>query len=180
MDVLSIANLADLNPVAKNIVADLGKRLRLRRKTNIPRYQRHLADQFGSEVDEAQLVDTFKKMESLGLGSLVNGRGGKPSRFVWKYSLRDVAKAARGEIKPEEMSLAPTGKTRIVRSTKPKVKVAPAKPIEPSPISAPITQSQSGTEILVIGPDGHVKKFQVTPDKEQAFLSVLQALGTAK
>ncbi len=174
----SIATLSVLNPVAKTIIDDFAKRQRLRRETTLDRYERHLADTYG-QIDHNQLVETFQTMENLGLGSLISGRGGKPSRFIWKYSLRDVARAAKGEIKAEEMGLTPTGKTRIVRS-----KVVNPKPqsvIVPE-VAAPVAQSSTGelAEVMVLGKDGVLKKYEIAPDKEHAFLSVLAALAIAK
>jgi hypothetical protein len=59
-----------------------------------------MEEKFGP-VDYQQLEETIKAMEAAGLCTFVAGRGGQPNRIIWKYSLRDIGKAAK-EGKPFE------------------------------------------------------------------------------
>lgn len=191
----NLQGLAALNPVAALMVKDFGKRERQRRITTLTRYQRHLADTYNKEINWDQLVETFKVLNNLGVGALVTGRGQRAHRFKWGFSLRDVARAAGGEIKFEEMSKTPTGKTRIVypknykkkhlrskvksgKATK-SVKVAAAPKIAPPIIQAVAKSNGQGVEMMIIE-NGQVRKYEIPQDKRQLFDTLLPTLAVAK
>jgi hypothetical protein len=48
-------------------------------------------------LGRGQVVAFFKRLEELGCGRFVVGRGGHPSRFAWKVALADVGRAAAGQ-----------------------------------------------------------------------------------
>jgi hypothetical protein len=51
----------------------------------------------GFNFRRRDVIDLFRKLEELGCGRFVEGRHGRPSRFVWSVGLRNVAKAATGD-----------------------------------------------------------------------------------
>lgn len=191
----NLQGIAGLNPVAALMIKDFGKRERQRRVTTLTRYQRHLAQTYKKEIDWAQLVSTFKALNDLGLGALVTGRGAMSHRFKWGYSLRDVARAAAGEIKFEEMSKTPTGKTRIVypknyakKSLRNKVKsgkgTKATKAVAPKPQAAVVqavaqVNSQGTVEMMIIE-NGILRKYEIPQDKKQLFDTLLPSLAIAK
>lgn len=187
---VTVQTLAGLNPVAAIMFKDFGKRERQRRETTLTRFQRHLSDTYKKDIDWDQLVAAFKALNDLGLGALITGRGQRAHRFKWGYSLRDVARAAAGEIKFEEMSKAPTGKTRIVYpknyKTKSKrgkvVKGKASKPVKM--LAAPIAQvvpnaSGNGVEMMILE-GGVYKKYEIPQEKKQLFDALLPSVAIAK
>jgi hypothetical protein len=188
----SLSNFASLNPVAALMVKDFGQRERQRRVTTLTRYQRHLADTYKQDVGWEHLIEAFKVLNDLALGALITGRGEKTHRFKWAFSLRDVARAAAGEIKAEEMSKAPTGKTRIVypknykkKSMRNKVKSGKATKAPkvaaaaPAPVVQAVANNQGGVEVMILQ-DGVYKRYEIAQDKKQLFETLLPSLAVAK
>jgi len=87
------ASLKPSNPTEEVILNNLGKRERFRRETNLSAYQVNLLRK-GEKIVDEQFLATWKKWESLGLGSIIYGRKGNATRFKWNYNLKWVAKAA--------------------------------------------------------------------------------------
>lgn len=98
---MDLKELMTINDAAVATFEELKNRQRYRKETNLRRFRRTLIEKYG-KIDHEQLEDVFKRMESLGMGSLVIGRDDKPTRFVWKYSLREVAKAAEAGRMPKK------------------------------------------------------------------------------
>lgn len=90
MEKLSV--IAAQNETAKNVFEVFRARERFRKETNLSRLQRTLLEE-GKKVVDDEFIGLFQKLQDLGIGTLVVGRG-KPTRFKWHYNLRDVAKAA--------------------------------------------------------------------------------------
>lgn len=59
--------------------------------SGIPQLVRH------AELDEVTIIELFKKMDAIGLGSFVIGRRGHKTRFEWVYGLVTVGQAALGK-----------------------------------------------------------------------------------
>lgn len=94
-----ITKLADHSQTARHVIEAWSQRKRFRRTTDLNRFYLELINQ-GFKIIEAEYYEFFKLLEKAGLGSLINGRrlpNGKStsSRFLWNYSLKDVAKAAK-------------------------------------------------------------------------------------
>lgn len=99
---MDLNQLKTLNDAAIATFKELSARQRYRKDTNLRRFRKALSEKHGN-IDLHQLEEVFKHMEELGLGSLVIGRDDKPTRFVWKYNLKDVAKAAATGQMPAKM-----------------------------------------------------------------------------
>lgn len=93
MELKDIVNASD---TAKAMFKSFANRERFRRHTDIPYFVRTLEAE-GIKVKQDDLLIAFKRMSDLGLGTLVYGRGKAPSRFIWNYNLKDIAKAAQGK-----------------------------------------------------------------------------------
>lgn len=94
----TLTEIAKETETAKNVFALFQARERFRRETNLGRLHRTLIED-GKKVVDEELVILFKKLEALGIGTLVIGRGNRFSRFKWHYNLKDVAKAAKADKK---------------------------------------------------------------------------------
>lgn len=110
----AFAGLKDLNPVTALMVDYFSKRERTARKTILTRFVHELEAEYKCRVDWDQMVAGFKFLNDVKAGALVTGKTADKHRFEWGLSLIDVAKAAKGEIGPESVRAAPTGKTRVV------------------------------------------------------------------
>lgn len=117
----NLAAIAKENETAKNVFEIFSNRERYRRETNLKRLQRYMHEE-GKKVNESEFMDLFKKLQDLGIGTIVVGRGTKNNRFKWHYNLRDVARAAYANKK-----LSPKSKLEAAKQVL---------PVEPVPIAA--------------------------------------------
>jgi hypothetical protein len=85
-------------PTAGTIRDVLSERIRFRHQTNLNKFRNDLLSA-GHKIVEKEYIETFQKLDQLGVGSLIIGRRGKPNRFLWNYNLKDVAKSAKGTAK---------------------------------------------------------------------------------
>lgn len=90
---MDLSTVATQNDTAKNVFKVLSERERFRSETNLSRLRRSLLDE-GKKVVADDYLGVFKSLQDLGIGTIVIGRGNKPTRFKWHYNLREVAKAA--------------------------------------------------------------------------------------
>lgn len=108
LDKSRLSTLASSNETAAAIFKDVSERRRIRWVTNLPRYAVKLAHK-GFKVVDVDYENTWKELEAMGVGVIVRGRNGKPDRFKWNYSLKEVGTGAihpeqTGDIKPMESS----------------------------------------------------------------------------
>jgi hypothetical protein len=94
------------NETAQQIAKTLASRERISHETDVERFKTVLVRE-GFKVVPEDFDKFFKDMESLGLGSLIYGRGKNPTRFRWYYSLKDVGYAAMNpgsHIEPKKLA----------------------------------------------------------------------------
>lgn len=92
----TIQQIAQSSPVAKEVFKVLEKRQRFRKRSDISRIYREIKSTHMS-TDPKEVLNVFKELQSLGVGSIVIGRKNNPNRFIWKYNLKEVAKAAKNK-----------------------------------------------------------------------------------
>ncbi len=165
----NLAKVATLNDAAVAAFETFSGRQRFRSNTNLRRFHRELEDKYG-KIDEKQLIETFKSLQDAGMGSLIVGRNKSKTRFAWNYSLRDVAKLAKGEVNPDE----------VVKITKPVRRYIRPTPIQQPQTPAPIAQSDNETEVMVVNGDGKLHKYAVAPEKMGAFKALLESLAQTR
>lgn len=85
--------VAKQSSTSQTIFNSLAQRKRFRRETNLKKFQETLLNE-GLGIKEEDYFETFKALEKMGIGSLVIGRKGNANRFIWNYSLKEVAKSA--------------------------------------------------------------------------------------
>lgn len=199
--------LRDMNPVATLAVDYFSKRDRQARTTQLQRFQHELEAYSKKPVNWDQLVAFFKGLNDIKAGALITGRGGNNvHRFEWGLSLIDVAKAAQGQLSPDAIRSAPTGKTRVVYpvgySPKKKNKNAvrakrsgvkgriageknkksrtvPTRLLDTPRIVATPAAVGRGIEVMVVEND-RITRYEVPADKTQGFKQVLPAFAIAK
>lgn len=104
-----LAKVAQSSQTSKTIIKVLSNRERFSRKTDLSKLKREIKEAAGN-LNQTEFLNFFKKLETLGYGSIIQGRGTNPSRFLWSYSIPDIIKASGvplKEIKPEIKVLTP-------------------------------------------------------------------------
>lgn len=115
-DIDEVKDIAERSPTSKAIFNELSTRKRSRHRINLRKFRYDLLTK-GQHIEEGAYLETFKQLQSAGVGRIISGRLGKPSRFVWNYKLVEVAKAASGAEPPQE-TRKPRKKVPIIHSTK--------------------------------------------------------------
>lgn len=129
LDGLALNQTATATPTAQEVTLYLGTRQRMRSAlTDLDATEKKLL-RMGKKIVHAEYTKYWEALQAQGVGSIVHGRGGNPTRFVWSYSLREVAKAA---IEGKDLNATPV--------------VNPA----PRPMIKPVL-SQSSRQILKTG-----------------------------
>lgn len=103
---MNIQQIAHSSPGAKEVFNVLERRQRSRKRTDLNRIYREIK-LTNTEITKKEVLVVFKKLQDAGVGSIVFGRGSNPNRFVWNYSLRDIAKTAFEKDKKAPIAPAP-------------------------------------------------------------------------
>lgn len=127
LNVASLKLIAEENDTAKAIFNRLADKKRSRSRINIRALKYEMLTN-GQKVVEEEFLNTFKKLMDLGVGSLVVGRAGNPTRFIWNYKLKDVAMAAKSD------KVAPVKTIRRPRKLESVPAIVPVQKVTMSPI----------------------------------------------
>lgn len=143
LNMTAVSDLRSASPTAHNVLDDMSERERFRRYTNLDLYRQQLIRK-GVKVVTQEYFDTFKKLEEIGAGKIVYGRKGNPHRFEWHFSLKDIAKGAKGQLEgsPKELYSKPKAK-----------RGRPRKNIAPEVVKGPVVQSKGDTISISIPKD---------------------------
>lgn len=132
-EVKTIQEVAQETPTSKAVFDSWIQRQRFSQKTNLDKFKVDLLNQ-GEKIVDEEFQKTFKRLEDLGIGSIIHGRGKNPARFVWNYNLKDVAQMSMGNLSAEKVAELPVSKKKIKRKLlTPKKSVGRPKKIEKSP-----------------------------------------------
>lgn len=139
-----------MNQLEKTVYEMLADRQRINNKTNLDQFFVYLRGRVPNATD-SDLMSVFKSLEELGYGSIVYGRGGNPTRFLWNYNLSDVARKELGE----DVEIRPFTKRNPVKKKKiftRKVtkKVKPVKFSKKEVAAKPIVQNDSAIPVVSI------------------------------
>jgi hypothetical protein len=131
VDKSKLSELSKSNETATALFTEFANRKRFRWETDLRLQAAKLANK-GYKVVDTDYLETWKQLETMGLGSIVYGRNGNSDRFKWRYSLKEVGKAAIapesvGEMQPMEekkvvIAAAPSRKRRSRRGRPPGAK----------------------------------------------------------
>lgn len=75
------------------VLKSFTKRRRVNSVTDLDQLYKQFRAQYKS-LTQDDIKAVFKELQDKGVGSVVIGRGLKPTRFIWKYNLKDVAERA--------------------------------------------------------------------------------------
>lgn len=130
--------------VAKVMFEEFSSRQRYRDNTNVHHLHNTLRTK-GVKLSEDDIITAFKQLTEMGIGKIIFGRGKNPTRFLWNYNLKDVAKAAQGKKPLEEAQLL-----KAVSRAKQQIKAnaASAKPSEMITITIPKNMFDALKDIL--------------------------------
>lgn len=158
----TLKTIANSSPTANTIFEALSKRERFRERITLKKFKYDLIKS-GQKVVDQEFLDTFKKLEEAGVGSLVKGRGSNPDRFVWNFNLRDVGTAAFATNEKQELP--------VIKHRR-KIRLTP-KPVPSSNLLEEVTaQLQKSSVQVVINVSSRAKQEDV-----QALISLAQELG---
>lgn len=87
-----LAELAELSNANRNFLEWLSRRKKNAAVTTVDQ------GMIWAKGTRAEVIDLFKRLAELDLGTFVHGRRGGQSRFKWAVRLTDVGKAYAGEI----------------------------------------------------------------------------------
>ena len=90
-DIAKLRDYARSDGVAKRLFQLLSQRQRRRRELVVEVLMRDL------EITRPTAVEVFRTLQELGCGKMVLGRGSKPTRFEWHYTMNSVGLAALGQ-----------------------------------------------------------------------------------
>lgn len=155
----------------------LGARQRVRQQTDLTQLYKDIR-RMDKTVDEKDFLNTFKDLESKGVGSLIIGRRGNPNRFIWKYNLKDVATRLNKNKSIDDLKPLEETNHRLVQFVGKPKKVSVVKPKE---LKRAITRqpktvmvAKPSLQIVINIPEG-------TPQTEvQAYIDLAKDLGKNK
>lgn len=87
-----LKSIAHANSTAEVVATALALRQRQRTETNVKAMWSSLLRN-KEKVVQKEFFQFWKNLEAEGLGSLIVGRRGKHTRFIWNYSLKNVGKS---------------------------------------------------------------------------------------
>lgn len=96
-DLIGVKNLVDSSDVAKDFFESLAARVKNYRITTVEQAMR------STKAGRKEVVDLFKQMTELNLGSFIVGRRTGVSRFEWSVRMVDIAKAGLGELEIDDI-----------------------------------------------------------------------------
>lgn len=104
LDTKKLKNIAESSHTAKVLLAGFANRERDRSQTDISRVKHELLKR-GEKIKQEDFIQAWKDLEKSGVGIIVGGKNGKPMRFIWNYSLKNVGSAAieGKDINPSEL-----------------------------------------------------------------------------
>lgn len=154
----TLMELSHANTTSYSITKRLADRQRLRKITDISRLKNDLI-KAGERIVDTEYTAYWKELQSQGIGNVIYGRNGKPNRFEWHYSLKNVAKSAlEGEnIEAKELKQSAPVKVKRGRGRpkgfSPKKKALATKEetteVVPTFVSAQATKSASDKLVFV-------------------------------
>ncbi len=156
LNVTKLTEVAKASHTAQVVLIELGLRDRLRHTTDLGRFRNKLL-QAKERIIETDYMQTFKDLESLGIGSISYGRGKNPTKFIWNYNLREIGKLATEgrttttEI-PKKIEAAPVVPTREIKSIQeaPKKKRGRPRKVPAAISNTPILQESTSNKFICV------------------------------
>jgi hypothetical protein len=93
----ALRELYKQSPTAKAFLDHAARRERDQSQTTVQRIMALLKAE-GNDFPRREIIELFRKLQDQGYGRFVEGRRGRPSRFVWGTGMTTVGRAATGEV----------------------------------------------------------------------------------
>lgn len=166
---MNLSTLSTLNPAAIAVFNELASRERFRKETNIKVFFKELKRDGNSLLNYDDVASVFENLQKLNLGSIIAGRNGKAERFIWGYNLKDVVRAAKGELPLNEMEvLMPLSKLK--KSSFKKIN-------SNEPVRHVTTTSKGQMEIITVNPKTkEINKYSVEEHIHRMIVGLLDAI----
>ena len=136
LDGNQLKKIGHASRTAEVLSTSLALRERVRHSSDIARMKNQLIRE-GETIVDSELFKFWKDLQNAGVGSVIVGRRGKPTRFDWHVSMKSVAKALMDGTneKAERISNEKPSKSLIKPSVAPVSPKAEPK-VEPSAAQA--------------------------------------------
>lgn len=113
LDKTKLKQVTNSSKTAIKATMALGLRQRARAYTVLAQFKDQLIE-MGEKIVDRDYMDYWRGLEAAGAGSLVVGRHGKPTRFEWYYSCREIAKfVIEGNIEMKPVVFKPSKRDRV-------------------------------------------------------------------
>lgn len=155
-----LTKVIQANSTSKAAFKVLSQRLRFGKHTDLGKLKREIKESSGN-LNQTEFLSLFKKLEKLGYGAIVIGRGGRSTRFAWNYNLGKVLQASG---------------VSFVEAQKPVVEADPTPDLPPTlnPLLRPsneligVIQKMDSTQLVT---------FKIPKERIDIFMSLLETLG---
>lgn len=88
----SLKSLPATNETEKMLVSAYAEKQRFRYETDLVKFKNQLLNR-GMRIVEKEYAAWYEKLQNMGAGSIVYGRGHTPTRFKWNYNLKKYAQS---------------------------------------------------------------------------------------
>lgn len=106
MNIEQLSKIATKNKTAEAVFTSWAVRERNTDEIDVARTRNLLLNE-GFKVVPEELISTLKEMEKQGFGEFRAGKNGRPTRFRFNYSIKEMGKAALGEVVPKPIIKKP-------------------------------------------------------------------------
>lgn len=183
LDGSKLMELSTRNSTTYSITKRLNDRQRLRKITDISRLKNDLIKS-GERIVDTEYATYWKELQAQGIGNVIFGRNGKPNRFEWHYSLKNVAKSALEGVNVETKALPSAHMKRgrgRPKGFSPKKKIeAPIIEQPPTIVSTQSTKTSNDKMIFIPCQGGlHIEikmPYNVTTNELDAVMAALKQL----
>jgi hypothetical protein len=94
---MKVSDIAKKTVAGRKVFSYLSTRERHRNRTDLRQLYTSVFEE-GDSTSYEDFIKVFQELHNAQVGVLIRGRRNDPDRFQWRYNLKDVAKAAKGEI----------------------------------------------------------------------------------
>lgn len=145
IDAKVLKAIAHENDNAEVIFKYLRERQRTRPVMDLRQVLYKICNESGDLLKMEDVMHTFRRLQDIGVGSIIIGRGSRPNRFKWNYSIQQISKLA--------------GEDRRAKKAKSHLSDTPIIPIHRTRRSTDSQISEKGTkqndEFQVLTPNFH-------------------------
>jgi hypothetical protein len=146
IDAKVLKSIAHENQNSEVIFKYLRERQRTRPVMDLRQVLYKICNETGDLLKMEDVMHTFRRLQDIGVGSIIIGRGSRPNRFKWNYSIQQISKLAGEDRRAKksksqiETPIIPIHRTKRATDVAPSEKVS--KNNEDSQVLTPNFQRQ--------------------------------------